>query len=69
MVNDRIWYAMVCGVDLYVKVGVVLSWRNYYQLKGSESYHWDNTFVVVNCNNAIYERVSDEVKPNLTRGR
>lgn len=38
-VNDRILYAMARGVNLYIRVGEILSQRNYYLFKCSESYH------------------------------
>lgn len=62
-VNDRILYAVARGVNLYIRVGEILPQRNYYLFKWSESYHWDNTFAVIQCNQAAYEQVCYEVKP------
>lgn len=38
-VNDRIFYALARGVNLYIRVGEILSQRNDYLFKCSESYH------------------------------
>lgn len=62
-VNDRILHATARAFNLYISVGEILSQRNDYLFKCSESYRWDNTLV---CNTAqsAYQQVCYEVKPN-----